>query len=40
MKVGPQVRVMAGKAVGVKESLAPEFKIYQQQVKVNARIIA
>jgi glycine hydroxymethyltransferase len=34
------MHVIAAKAVAFKEALAPEFKIYQQQVLVNARIIA
>ncbi len=37
---GPLMHVIAAKAVAFKEALAPEFKIYQQQVLVNARIIA
>jgi glycine hydroxymethyltransferase len=37
---GPLMHVIAAKAVAFKEALAPEFKIYQQQVLVNARIVA
>ena len=37
---GPLMHVIAAKAVAFKEALAPEFKIYQQQVLANARIIA
>ena len=37
---GPLMHVIAAKAVAFKEALAPDFKIYQQQVLTNARIIA
>ena len=37
---GPLMHVIAGKAVAFKEALAPEFKAYQQQVVVNARVLA
>ncbi len=37
---GPLMHVIAAKAVAFKEAMAPEFKIYQQQVLTNARIIA
>ncbi len=37
---GPLMHVIAAKAVAFKEALAPEFKIYQQQVLRNAQIIA
>ena len=37
---GPLMHVIAGKAVAFKEALAPEFKTYQQQVAVNARVLA
>jgi glycine hydroxymethyltransferase len=37
---GPLMHVIAGKAVAFKEALAPEFKIYQQQVLDNARALA
>ena len=37
---GPLMHVIAAKAVAFKEALAPEFKVYQQQVLTNARIVA
>jgi glycine hydroxymethyltransferase len=37
---GPLMHVIAGKAVAFKEALAPEFKIYQQQVLTNAKVMA
>ena len=37
---GPLMHVIAAKAVAFKEALAPEFKTYQQQVLVNARVMA
>jgi hypothetical protein len=37
---GPLMHVIAGKAVAFKEALAPEFKLYQQQVVTNARVLA
>ncbi|MDD4886550.1 MAG: serine hydroxymethyltransferase [Thiomonas sp.] len=37
---GPLMHVIAGKAVAFKEALSPEFKVYQQQVLVNARVMA
>jgi len=37
---GPLMHVIAGKAVAFKEALAPEFKIYQQQVVTNAVVLA
>jgi glycine hydroxymethyltransferase len=37
---GPLMHVIAGKAVAFKEALAPEFKIYQQQVVKNADALA
>ncbi|NMM28896.1 MAG: serine hydroxymethyltransferase [Glaciimonas sp.] len=37
---GPLMHVIAGKAVAFKEALAPEFKIYQQQVIKNADALA
>jgi len=37
---GPLMHVIAAKAVAFKEALAPEFKVYQQQVLSNARIMA
>ncbi|MDB6002595.1 MAG: glyA [Rhizobacter sp.] len=37
---GPQMHVIAAKAVAFKEALAPEFKVYQQQVAKNAIAMA
>ncbi|QIR13820.1 serine hydroxymethyltransferase [Shewanella aestuarii] len=37
---GPLMHVIAGKAVAFKEALEPEFKVYQQQVVVNAKAMA
>jgi glycine hydroxymethyltransferase len=37
---GPLMHVIAAKAVAFKEALAPEFKVYQQQVVDNARVLA
>jgi len=37
---GPLMHVIAAKAVAFKEALQPDFKIYQQQVLTNARIVA
>jgi len=37
---GPLMHVIAGKAVAFKEALAPEFKVYQQQVVSNADVLA
>ena len=37
---GPLMHVIAGKAVAFKEALSPEFKVYQQQVVINARVMA
>ena len=34
------MHVIAAKAIAFKEALAPEFKVYQQQVLTNARIVA
>lgn len=36
---GPLMHIIAAKAVALKEALAPEFKIYQQQVKTNAKVL-
>lgn len=36
---GPFMHVIAGKAVSLKEAMEPEFKIYQQQVTRNARMM-
>lgn len=37
---GPLMHVIAGKAVAFKEAMAPEFKVYQQQVVKNADVLA
>jgi len=37
---GPLMHVIAAKAVCFKEAMSPEFKVYQQQVVVNARAMA
>jgi glycine hydroxymethyltransferase len=37
---GPLMHVIASKAVAFKEALAPEFKLYQQQVVTNAKVMA
>ena len=37
---GPLMHVIAGKAVAFKEALSPEFKVYQQQVVTNAKVLA
>jgi glycine hydroxymethyltransferase len=37
---GPLMQVIAAKAVAFKEALAPEFKLYAQQVVSNARVLA
>jgi glycine hydroxymethyltransferase len=37
---GPLMHVIAAKAVAFKEALAPEFKLYQQQVARNAVVLA
>ena len=37
---GPLMHVIAGKAVAFQEALTPEFKVYQQQVLDNARVLA
>ncbi|MGG7049138.1 MULTISPECIES: serine hydroxymethyltransferase [unclassified Campylobacter] len=36
---GPLVHVIAGKAVGFKHNLSPEWKVYAKQVKANAKIL-
>jgi glycine hydroxymethyltransferase len=36
---GPLVHVIAAKAVSFKEALAPEFRTYQRQVAVNAKVL-
>ncbi len=37
---GPLMHVIAAKAVAFKEAMQPEFKLYQQQVKKNAQVMA
>src|SRR5215467_6798480 len=37
---GPLMHVIAAKAVAFKEALQPDFKVYQQQVLKNARVLA
>ena len=37
---GPLMHVIAAKAVAFKEALEPTFKLYQQQVLVNAKVVA
>ena len=37
---GPLMHVIAGKATAFKEALQPEFKVYQQQVLKNAKVMA
>ncbi len=37
---GPLMHVIAAKAVAFQEALQPDFKIYQQQVVTNARVVA
>jgi len=37
---GPLCHVIAAKAVAFKEALEPEFKVYQQQVVLNAKVMA
>lgn len=40
MQGGPLMHVIAAKAVALREALLPEFRLYQEQVLVNARIMA
>jgi glycine hydroxymethyltransferase len=37
---GPLMHVIAGKAVAFQEALTPAFKVYQQQVVANAKVLA
>ncbi len=37
---GPLMHIIAAKAVAFKEALQPDFKVYQKQVKENARVLA
>lgn len=40
MQGGPLVHVMAAKAVCLKEAMAPSFKDYQRQIRLNAKVLA
>jgi glycine hydroxymethyltransferase len=40
MQGGPLMHVIAAKAVALKEALTPEFKLYQQQIVKNAKVLA
>jgi glycine hydroxymethyltransferase len=40
MQGGPLMHVIAAKAVALKEALKPDFKLYQQQIVKNAKILA
>ncbi|TAL60791.1 MAG: serine hydroxymethyltransferase [Legionella sp.] len=40
MQGGPLMHVIAAKAVGFAEALLPEFKVYQQQVLTNAKLMS
>ena len=40
MQGGPLMHVIAAKAVALKEAMAPEFKVYQQQIVKNAQALA
>jgi glycine hydroxymethyltransferase len=40
MQGGPLMHVIAAKAVALNEALSPAFKLYQQQVLANAKILA
>ena len=40
MQGGPLMHVIAAKAVALKEALMPEFKLYQEQIVKNARMLA
>lgn len=37
---GPLVHVMAAKAVALKEAMQPSFKVYQRQIRANAKALA
>jgi len=37
---GPLMHVIAAKAIAFKEALSPEFKVYQEQVLANAKVLA
>jgi len=40
MQGGPLMHVIAGKAIALKEAMAPEFLVYQEQILKNARALA
>jgi glycine hydroxymethyltransferase len=40
MQGGPLMHVIAGKAIALKEAMAPDFRIYQEQILKNARALA
>ncbi len=40
MQGGPLMHVVAAKAIALKEAMAPEFRIYQEQILNNARALA
>jgi glycine hydroxymethyltransferase len=40
MQGGPLMHVIAAKAVALKEALTPEFKLYQEQIVKNAKVLA
>ncbi len=40
MQGGPLMHVIAAKAIALKEAMAPEFRIYQEQILNNARALA
>ena len=40
MQGGPLMHVIAAKAVALKEALTPEFKLYQEQIVKNAKMLA
>ena len=37
---GPLMHIIAGKAVAFKEALSPDFKVYQEQIVKNAKVLA
>ncbi len=40
MQGGPLMHVIAGKAIALKEAMAPDFRVYQEQILKNARALA
>ncbi len=40
MQGGPLMHVIAAKAIALKEAMAPDFKVYQEQILKNARALA